>query len=235
VRAAGVFAHRDHLSGAAGEVGVGFTRPGFDLGDRAADDVRRVALDAVAAETGARPLVMHQVHGADVQVVEDWPASEWGPHVDALVTGRSGVALLARAADCVPVLLADPDVGLVGAVHAGRAGVALGVVPAALARMRELGAGEVTAWVGPHICGACYEVPRAMREEVAARVPETWAVSGWDTPALDLGAGVRAQLDRAGGVTLRRLDACTRELTEWPSHRRDGADAARFAGVVWRS
>ena len=37
--------------------------------------------------------------------------------------------------------------------------------------MRELGAGEVTAWVGPHVCGGCYEVPAEMRAEVAAVVP----------------------------------------------------------------
>ena len=64
--------------------------------------------------------------------------------------------------------------------------------------MRELGADEITAWIGPHVCGRCYEVPESMRAEVAAVVPESFAETSWGTPALDIGAGVRAQLARAG-------------------------------------
>ena len=64
--------------------------------------------------------------------------------------------------------------------------------------MRELGATAVEAWVGPHICGACYEVPEALQSEVAAREPASLSTTSWGTPALDIGAGVRAQLARAG-------------------------------------
>jgi copper oxidase (laccase) domain-containing protein len=73
-----------------------------------------------------------------------------------------------------------------------------------------------------------------MREEVAAVEPATRSVTSWDTPALDLGAGVRAQLVREGEIDLQELGECTRESPRWPSHRRDGQRAARFAGVVWR-
>jgi YfiH family protein len=139
--------------------------------------------------------------------------------------------LLVRVADCVPVLLADPVAGVVAAAHAGRAGVAAGVVPEAVARMRRLGARDITAWVGPHVCGACYEVPPKMQAEVASRVPETQATTAWGTPALDLGAGVRAQLAAVGAQV---VDAarCTRESVDLYSHRRDGAGAGRHAGLV---
>jgi polyphenol oxidase len=227
-----VFAYRDSRPGPGLAVEVGFTDRRLDLGDHATADVRRAGLRAVADATGATPLLMHQVHGADVQVVERWTSPTWDPHVDALVTARRGVALLTRAADCVPVLMADPTAGVVGAAHAGRPGVAAGVVPAALQALRELGASDVTAWVGPHVCGACYEVPDELRAEVAARVPETYAETSWGTPALDLGAGVTAQLVAAGCAVVQ-VGRCTREDHELHSYRRDGASAGRFAGVVW--
>lgn len=177
---------------------------------------------------------MHQVHGAEVVVVgADAPAGGVAGECDALVTDRTGLALLARAADCVPVLLADPATGVVAAVHSGRPGLAAGVVPATVTRMRALGADDVVAWIGPHVCGACYEVPADLHEDVAAVVPEARSTTSWGTPALDLGAGVRAQLAMTGVRDVREVGSCTREDPTWPSYRRDGAAATRFAGVVW--
>jgi copper oxidase (laccase) domain-containing protein len=73
-----------------------------------------------------------------------------------------------------------------------------------------------------------------MRDEVAAAVPAARSTTSWGTPALDLGAGVRSQLADAGVTDVRVLDRCTREDEAWPSYRRDGRAATRFAGVVWR-
>ena len=221
---------RDRIEGDL-VIEVAFTDSVLDLGDHAVDDIRAAALAAVAAETGAEPVIMRQVHGADVALA---PTTAGEPPVcDALVATTPDVALLTRAADCVPVLLGDAEAGVVAAVHAGRPGLAAGVVPATIARMRDLGAQRLTAWVDPHVCGACYEVPAEMRDEVAAIVPEARATTSWGTPALDLGAGVRAQL-YAGGVTdVHAVDRCTREDPEFPSYRRDGDAATRFAGVIW--
>ena len=221
------FFHVDTVPVATGTVSVAFTDRRLDLGDLAADDVRAAGLAEVAAATGATPYLMHQVHGTAVHVVTrpDGPF----PDADALVTGEAGVALLARAADCVPVLLVADD-GRIAAVHAGREGVRRGVVPATLAA---LGRAQVRAWVGPHICGGCYEVPDEMRAEVATVVPATHATTTWGTPALDLGAGVLAQLADAG-VPATQVGGCTREDERLHSHRRDGAAAGRLAGVVWR-
>ncbi len=174
---------------------------------------------------------LHQVHGSRV-VVAGVPGR---PEADGIVTDRPGTTLLVRAADCVPVLLADPAVGVLGAAHCGRPGLAAGVVPATVARMRELGAGSiegaVTAWVGPHVCGACYEVPAAMRAEVGELVPEAVATTSWGTPSLDLGAGVRAQLS-AAGVAVHDASRCTRESADLYSYRRDGIGSGRLAGVI---
>ena len=224
--------HHERIGGGDLVIEVAFTDVSLSLGDAAPAAERERALAEVAAATGARPVLMHQVHGAEVLAVEDGADAVAGS-CDALVTDRTGLALLARAADCVPVLLADPAMGVVAAVHSGRPGLAAGVVPAALGRMRELGAGDVVARIGPHVCGACYEVPADLQEQVAAVVPEARSTTSWGTPALDLGAGVRAQLAAAGVVDVREVGSCTREDATWPSYRRDGAAATRFAGVVW--
>jgi polyphenol oxidase len=138
---------------------------------------------------------------------------------------------MVRVADCVPVLLADAEAGVIGAAHCGRLGLALGVVPATVERMRELGAEQVTAWVGPHVCGACYEVPAQMQAEVGAVEPTAVATTSWGTPSLDIGAGVRAQLERAD-VTVVDLSRCTRESPDPYSYRRDGRGAGRIAGLI---
>jgi YfiH family protein len=181
---------------------------------------------------GALVADMRQVHGGAVDVVEDRHSTD-RPEVDALVTRRTDTVLVVRVADCVPVLLADPDAGVVAVAHAGRPGLVAGVVPAAVARMRELGADGVTAWLGPRVCGACYEVPGGMQAEVGALVPEAVATTSWGTPSLDIGAGLRAQLERLD-VAVHDVATCTRESPDLYSYRRDGAHAGRFAGLIRR-
>jgi YfiH family protein len=197
--------------------------------------------DPFALPRDARPpavVRMRQVHGAVVRTVDRrWLDAQRHcaaepPEVDALATALPGVALLVRAADCVPVLLADLEAQVIGAAHAGRRGLVAGVVPATVARMRDLGAHDVVAWVGPHICGRCYEVPAEMREEVAATVPESFSETSWQTPALDVGAGVHAQL-RAAGVEVVDASRCTLESDDLWSHRRDGDAAGRLGGIIW--
>ena len=178
---------------------------------------------------GDRLADLHQVHGHDVVVVADEPVER--ARADALVTDRTGVVLAVRAADCVPVLLADPVAGVVGAAHCGRPGLAAGVLPRTVEALRGLGARRLTAWLGPHVCGACYEVPEELQAEVAAVVPAARATTSWGTPSLDLGAGARAQLEEAG-VALVDAGRCTRESADLFSYRRDGRAAGRLAGLV---
>ncbi len=249
-----MFASRDQLAGSAGVVDIAFTDrhggvspPPFDSLDLSLTAVDRATevttnLARVAEAFGAAHLtLMHQVHGRDVVLVSDdgggaasQPGSARVPRCDALVTDRPEVALCVRVGDCVPVVLADADRGVVGVAHAGRTGVAEGVVTATVGRMRERGAATICGWIGPHICGGCYEVPASLQAEVAGRVPAAFACTTWGTASLDLGAGVRAQLEDAG-VPSRDLSVCTRESADFYSHRRDGTAAGRFGGlVVWR-
>ncbi|HVV76617.1 MAG TPA: peptidoglycan editing factor PgeF [Mycobacteriales bacterium] len=192
----------------------------------------------VANRVGGGVAFPEQVHGREVAVVDERGT---GPSlikgvgvsgVDALVTALPGVAIGVLVADCMPVLMADPVARVIGAAHAGRRGLEGGVLQATVAAMVDLGArpGQISAVVGPSICGHCYEVPLEMRDEVEAAVPGSACETASGTPGLDLPAGALAVL-RAAGVEARATGICTGEDERFYSYRRDGV-TGRFAGIV---
>ncbi|MGW2324532.1 peptidoglycan editing factor PgeF [Streptomyces sp. NPDC001700] len=211
----------------------------LNLGGAVGDDPQTVRTnrELAAKALGLDPssvVWMNQVHGRDVAVVEGpWTTGEI-PSVDAVVTSRRGLALAVLTADCTPVLLADPVAGVAGAAHAGRPGLVAGVVPAVVEAMTAQGAdpARIVARTGPSVCGRCYEVPEAMRAEVAETVPESWAETSWGTPAVDVAAGVRAQLARAGVEMDGQSHICTLESADHFSYRRDRT-TGRLASYVW--
>ncbi len=196
----------------------------------------RVSRAATGEDRGDLLRTMSQVHGAGVAYVGGDAPGGADPEADALLTDKPGAVLAARAADCVPVLLGDGETGVVAAVHAGREGLLAGVVSRAVAALRGRGARRLTAWIGPHVCGRCYEVPASMRDEVAAAVPGTGSETSWGTPSLDLGSGVRRQLEQDAAdmhVEVVAFEPCTVEDERFYSHRRQGAASGRHAGLVW--
>lgn len=207
----------------------------LNLGAHVGDDVAAVGVNRsrVAQELGVQRdhlLFLQQCHGNDV-VVADGPWGQDGPPpADGVVTTTPGLALAALVADCTPVLLADPAAGVVAAVHAGRPGMTSGIVDVAVDRMRDLGAVEIAAVVGPSVCGRCYEVPSELRAQAAEVAPESSAVSWTGTPAIDVASGVVAQL-HAKGVAVQWISGCARENESLYSYRRDGR-TGRFAGVI---
>jgi len=241
-------------------VGVAFTDrldgvslPPFDslnLGRGGVDDAADIAANfgLLRGRLGVSKIVtVAQVHGTDVlevtpDVLDGWhDGSELGVHgatgvplteADAMVTRLPGVALCIRVADCLPVVLADPAAGIIAAAHAGRVGLLAGVLPATVDTMRRLRAQSIRAWIGPGICGRCYEVPQAMADDAWAQLPATKAQTTWGTPSIDLPAGAAAQL-RDAGVTVTDLGRCTYERSTLYSHRRDKGATGRQAGLVW--
>ncbi|GAA0490652.1 peptidoglycan editing factor PgeF [Streptomyces olivaceiscleroticus] len=212
----------------------------LNLGGAVGDDPQAVRTnrELAAKVLGLDPadvVWMNQVHGRDVAVVDGpWRDGAEVPCVDAVVTGRRGLALAVLTADCTPVLLADPVAGVAGAAHAGRPGLVAGVVPATVEAMTALGAdpARITARTGPAVCGGCYEVPEAMRADVAAVVPEAYATTTWGTPAVDVVAGVAAQLARCGVRMREHSHICTLESADHFSYRRDRT-TGRLASYVW--
>lgn len=211
---------------------------GLNLGSRVGDDPGAVAANrrALADVLGVPVVLPRQVHGTDVLVVAS-PEQEDEP-ADVVVTRSEDLAVGVYVADCAPVLLADPVARVVAAAHAGRAGLVAGVLQAAVAAMVDQGAvlARIVAAVGPCIAAASYEVPAAMRDEVAAVVPEAAGRTATGTPAVDLAAGALAVLRRCGvrAVHVDGRDTYTRP--DLYSHRRavhEGAPATgRSVGVV---
>lgn len=213
---------------------------GLDLGLHVGDDPDRVAANrsllAGAVGLGPGELVLaQQVHGSGVAVVDGAAAGPVGvAGVDGLVTATPGLGLVVLAADCLPVLLADPVARVVGAAHAGRQGLVAGVLQQVLVAMAGLGAvpGRTAAVIGPAVCGGCYELPAALVAEVEAAVPGSASTTRTGAPSADLVAGA-AGLLRAGGVAdVRAVGGCTVEQpARCFSYRRDGR-TGRHAGLV---
>ncbi|AOT04134.1 polyphenol oxidase family protein [Arthrobacter sp. U41] len=219
--------------------------------DPAAVRRRRARLEAALGLGGRSFQYMNQVHGSEVASIGAAAAHGSGtgaPAADAPTAGAPtadaptadamvslGEPLAVMVADCVPVVLLgerpDGETPVLAVVHAGRPGVASGVVPAAVARMLELGAAGLSAWIGPSVCGGCYEVPGDMREDVAALVPAARCTTTRGTPGLDLPAAVRSQL-RDASVRVEYSGSCTLEDERLFSYRRD-RHTGRFAGLVW--
>lgn len=226
------------FTGRSGGVSTG-EHAGLNLARHVGDEERSVERnrELLAAEIGAPVVFVDQVHSADVHVL---PATGPVPvrTADAMVTDRADVALAIMVADCLPVLLSSPDAGIVAVAHAGRQGLLGGVLENTVAAMVGLGARPegLQVSIGPSICGACYEVPAAMRQEAAEQLPETWAETTWGTPSLDLRAGAAAVLERAE-VSRASIDAdhpCTLEDERFYSYRRTPR-TGRFAGVLLRA
>ena len=205
-----------------------------NLADHVGDDpahveANRGLLAAAVGLSGSAVVAMAPVHGAGVAVVD---ALHSGPiaDVDALVTCTPGLALLTLAADCVPVVLGDSRNGVVGVVHSGWKGVVVDVVGATIAAMRAQGADDVSAVVGPAICGACYPVSRERFDEVVASAPTAAARARDGQPALDLRAAVVDRM-RSLDVATTTHGGCTFEDPTLFSYRRD-AVTGRHGAIV---
>jgi polyphenol oxidase len=169
----------------------------------------------------------HQVHGADVQVREGPPQPGAAlEQVDAQVTSAAGVTPLVLVADCIPLVLSAP--GAVAAVHCGWRGVAAGIVPRAVDEVADLGAGPISAAVGPGIGPCCYEVGDEVVERFAAQGHE---IQG---QMLDLAACVAVELQRAGVDDVAVAGICVSCNDQlFFSHRRDGGVTGRQAALAW--
>ena len=209
--------------------------------------------DQLAKAVGAAHVVtLTQVHGAGVCVIRKGslpPGST--PEADVLVSDAPDVAIAVRAADCVPLLMADRATGAVAAVHAGWRGTAARACVAALSAMqREFGTHpkDIVAAIGPSIGPCCYEVGSELVDAFAAGGHERYLIDRWfstpppprgsrERPRLRLNvarangdqlvlAGVPPeQIHDAGLCTAMHLDVLT-------SYRAEKENAGRLAAVI---
>lgn len=187
----------------------------------------RAKVAAHIAGPNAVLLTCHQIHSPTAVVVEAAWADGGQPRADALVTRTPGLVIGALAADCMPILFADPVAGVVGAAHAGWRGALAGVEAATLEAMERIGAkrGRISAVIGPCISQAAYEVgpefvDAFLAEDRAAEryfaVPAAGQKPHFDLPGFMLG-----RLHDAGIASADWLGRCTyAEPDQFYSYRR---------------
>jgi YfiH family protein len=200
--------------------------------------------EPMAVEENRRRLLAHlsfapdalalagQVHGADVRTV-----TEGGLHrrCDALVTTRPGLLLGIIAADCAPIILADPEARVVGACHSGWRGTRANVVWETVRTMMDLGAEPKTirAAIGPCISAEQFEVG----EEVAEQFDDAFVVrrAEWPKPHVDLRKVLLTQLHEAGVHTWNTevdLHCTVQDNADFFSYRKEGKQSGRLLGFV---
>ncbi|GEM89084.1 laccase domain protein [Oceanithermus desulfurans NBRC 100063] len=209
----------------------------LNLSAATGDDPAAVAENRrrVRAAFGGAPLArLSQVHGTTVHAVR-------GPGVwegDGLVSAEPGLLLAVSVADCYPLLLEDPAVGAVAALHAGWRGVLGNILAAGMGRLAGLGAepARLRLAVGPGIAGVSYQV--------SAELAERFAAAGYADAVLPDPEPGRARLDLPTvirqqalelGIGLERIEFAGRDTFRDPalfSYRRDGAKSGRMWGLI---
>ena len=208
---------------------------GFSHGDFASwnlamhvgDEPAHVALNRAKLQEQVGEIVfMSQVHGNTVVVVDQVPSDV--PIADALITSNPNLALAVMVADCIPLLLRSEK--LVAAVHVGRAGLVNSIALKTVAMMRGLGAIEITGYIGPAICGNCYEVPQDLQDQVVALHPAAKSQTRSATPGLDLTSALVTALATVD-VAISIKPGCTFEDENLFSFRRNQR-TGRQVGVI---
>ncbi len=201
----------------------------LNLGDHVGDSLQSVAKNReIISEKFGATQYMNQVHGNRVAVIEE--VTDEVPTADALITGIPGITLAVMVADCIPLILSSKH--SVAAVHVGRKGLVNRVAEKTIEIMREISDQEITATLGPAICGKCYEVSQDIFDEVVASHPAAATRTSANTPSLDLVAGLITDLKSLGIKSIDNQSRCTVESDDLFSYRRS-AITGRQAGLVW--
>lgn len=218
---------------------------GLNCGPGSSDiaEVVQINRDRVAEAMEVAPehlVTVHQVHSAEVILVDAPIVAR--PRVDGMVSNTPGILLGILTADCQPVLLHDPDAGVIGAAHAGWRGTKQGVLEATVAAMEQLGAvrGQIRAVIGPSISQSAYEVGPEFMAAFLADDPENarfFAPGTGDRALFDLPAFGLSRLRAAGVGHAEWTQHCTyRDSERFFSYRRTThlreADYGRLISVI---
>lgn len=215
---------------------------GRNLGLHVGDDASLVAQNRLLVQSRlpGRPAWLAQVHGIDV--VDAAGVGEVAPVADASIASRVGAVCTIMTADCLPVLFADLDGKVVGGAHAGWRGLAAGVLQATVDAMRADSAGDITAWLGPAIGPAAFEVGDDVRAAFIHSISSCQdEVNGAFSPypgragkyLADINALARLVLREAGVTRVWGGEHCTvTEADLFYSYRRDGV-TGRQASLIW--
>jgi YfiH family protein len=157
-----------------------------------------------------------QIHSAKTVIARQAWEPGTAPDADAIVTDCPGLAIGVLTADCVPLLLASPEAGVIAAVHAGWKGAKAGIIESAIEAMQSLGAqpGQIVAGIGPAISRAAYEVSHEFQAAFLADDggnEKYFSQSAGTRPRFNLTVYVKDRLLRAGAVSIQDAGLCTYE------------------------
>ena len=162
-----------------------------------------------------RLLTCHQVHSADAVIVHTPWGSGGQPRADALVSRTPGLVLGALAADCMPILFADAEAGVVGAAHAGWKGALAGIEARTIDAMESLGArrNRIAVVIGPCISQSAYEVGPEFEATFLAADPNAGRFFAAAAPGarthFDLPGFMLDRLSKQGLASAQWVGACT--------------------------
>lgn len=207
---------------------------GLNLGQHVGDDAATVSANRARLRTllPADPAWLNQVHGANVV---DAAAVAGVPDADASFATRPGVVCAVLTADCLPVLFCDLAGRVVAAAHAGWRGLAAGVLRNTAARMRDAGAQQIQAWLGPAIGPSRFEVGGDVLQAFAGIDPagRHFAAQGNGKYLADIYALARLELHACGVELVSGGRDCTvDDAARFYSYRRDGV-TGRMASLIW--
>jgi YfiH family protein len=181
-----------------------------------------------------------QVHGNEI-INTTTPRKLDEPHkkADGILSNRKGITLFMRFADCVPILLFDPQKKVIGLVHAGWQGTVKRIIQFAVSRMKtdfNVNPADIIAGIGPSICPDHYEVGKNVVENASASLPEFMEKIIYNrnnSTYFDLWKTNALLLEQAGVSTIEMSGFCTAGNTaEWFSHRAEGEKSGRFAVLI---
>ena len=210
---------------------------GLNVGSRVGDNSSCVRMNRsiVADLCPAEPRWMTQVHGIAVVNAED--VTDESVQADAQITTQPETVCVVQVADCLPVLLADRQGRVVGAVHAGWKSLVAGVIEASVAAMRaKVPDCKLKAWLGPRIGFDDFEVGTEVADVFRTNYPEVAdGIKPKDEKfCVDLAAYAKAALNKVGVEDIEDCALPTvADAQRFFSYRRDGEQTGRHAAVIW--
>ncbi len=199
----------------------------LNLGDHVGDELSAVAHNraALAKYLSLKEIIfMNQVHGNEVVEVDS--ESSGIITADAIITQSKSIGLAVLTADCIPLLIEGER--YIAAVHVGRKGLVSGIIPKVISELKNRGEARLRSWIGPAICGDCYEVSIEMYREVIAIHPQ--AATTDVQHSLNLPRAAQSQLESLG-VAVENFEICSVESPHHYSYRQSPT-TGRMAGII---
>lgn len=216
----------------------GHSLPPFDtnnLGLHVGDNPHHVANNRQALvsvlQLPAEPFWLEQTHSTHCVIVEEEDSNR---QADAAISRSKQGVLAIMTADCLPILLCNKQGTEIAAIHAGWRGLAAGVIENTLAKL-ESNASDIMAWIGPSICGSCYEVGDEVRTACLSSRPfaDQFFIARQEKWLADLPRIAEHILKNAGIDAIYLSHQCTYEnINDYYSWRRE-AQTGRIASLIW--